>query len=122
MKTTTVKNGAKNRAVPTVPDAAPAPEVPAVASSEDPPVGSVRKARPKDLVVLRALNDSMIKAKAQAFDQLMGMLTQTGKTLEPIDQEFRSQVHAAAKAAKCPFDGEMEWTFVLEDGSFKRTK
>jgi len=112
----------KARATQKVTLASDAPDLSAAPPSKLPNMGTVIKVGATDLAVLNALNEAMVKAKATAFDQFMAVLGNAGQILEPIDKEFRDRVQEAAKTAGCDFSEEVEWTFVLEDGSFKRTR
>lgn len=112
----------KARGTPKVTLASDIPEVSAAPPSKPPDMGAVVEVGKTDLAVLNALNEAMVKAKALAFDQFMAVLGNAGQILEPINTEFRDRVQEAAKTAGCKFSDDVEWTFVLEDGSFKRTK
>jgi len=101
----------------------PTPPVPAKADLDNTqPVGSIVRIDPTDLAVVEALNEAIVKTKAAAFDQCLSIFSQTIKTVEPMDQEYRSKARAAAIAAGARLEGDSEWKLVLEDGAFTRTK
>jgi hypothetical protein len=104
-------------------EGAPVVEAPVVeAKAAEVPVGTVIRAGETDLAVLNALNETLVKMKAHAFDQLVTFLQQTDQNLTPIDQKYRTLAQKAAQKAGCPTDNGEEWVFTLEDGVFTRKK
>lgn len=97
--------------------------MPKTRKGSDPcPVGTVVKADAADVTVLRAVNDAVVKMKAEAYDDLVSVLRMADARLRPLDEKYQQLGRKAAQKASLPMENGEEWVFTLEDGVFTRRK